>query len=254
MQGSLVKLSTSEATVTTLVGNGTITESLEPTTIVSSSTLTQTETRFETTTLSCILAPAQSKRGLLKPRSTTASPTAINRSTVTKYVTTSTVTVKGAIEHDTDVKAQTKTLEKATTTVVFTSVVTKTFSITVPGKTSYVTSTSTTYRSFATMQPSNESMTSSLNTATETTEVTVYQSPTTTVITQWITVESKSTESDPTSELRKTVTQTRTPSVTTTSQNTLTSTEFVKTVTTTTATVTKTAENAPNCPTRRSEV
>ncbi|KAJ5380676.1 uncharacterized protein N7496_003104 [Penicillium cataractarum] len=210
-QGLLLTPSTTDAIVTSLVGNATVTKSLDVTTIVSSFTSTQTDTKIVTTTLSCIPESKPIKRGLLKPRSTTASTTSTHRSTVTDYVTTSTITVPRSTKYIT---------------------ITRTTTINNPPKSKKES-------------PLIAEDTSTPKTTTRTTEVTIHPAPTTTVITEWIT----STESGIPSELRTTVTHTRTPSVTITSQITFTSTKIIKTISTTSTTITQTVSNAPTCKT-----
>ncbi|OOQ82248.1 hypothetical protein PEBR_39643 [Penicillium brasilianum] len=192
-----------------------------------------------TMTLSCVPASKPTKRGLLKPRSTTS----IRPSTV-----------------DTNPK---------TTTIIVNTVTTRTFSTVVPGGTSYITITKTTavetpptskqeflLRADGTStqkeKPStalNDSLSSTITkTTTRTVEITILPSPATTVITEWITFQPTSTDSGIASEL-KTVTHTRMPSATITSQITFTSTKTIKTISTTSTTFTRTAENASTCQT-----
>lgn len=114
------------------------------------------------------------------------------------YITTSTITVPGLIEHDTDIITKTKTLDPKTTTVIVSAVATRTFSIVVPGGTSYITITQkTTVNNPPTSKKESplradgsstpkvkssaaliDSMSIPTKTTTRTTEVTIHPSPT----------------------------------------------------------------------------
>ncbi|EPS33843.1 putative pectin methylesterase [Penicillium oxalicum 114-2] len=243
VQAPLIAASEPDLAITTMIGNGTFIQTLMPTTVLA--TITSTSTDFTTTTLSC--TPRQQKRGLLPPRSVRQRQNASNRSTMTKYVATSTVSVPGPIETVTRPVTKTRTVDAKTATMLVTTTMTSVVYTTVPDGTVTITSTRTAGPSEnvrAAEKSAADLAPGSIKTATQTVEVTAAPSTSTATVTEMVTVDTDFSTSMVTNEM---VTLTKTPSVTVTSQQTIKSTRLVSVVST--VIVTQTADNASVCPT-----